>query len=105
MESLLDGIQYLVDFFSGEQEVSIWDHIQAQIIIWYLKIKIFAVSQAWSVSYAVLQQLEISSAINAAFASLDGTIGYIMSLFKVPEAINILVQAHVTRMVLNVMGV
>lgn len=69
-----------------------------------IKFKIFMIGFAWDVAQSVIQQLNISSALNAAWGSLDSSLAAFVSLLNVPEAINVILSARVTRFVLNFMG-
>lgn len=100
MDQILEGIQWITNFF-GDGDVSIWQQIQAQVVIWWMKIKIAAVQHAWGVAQAVIQQLGISSAVQSAWSSIDSTLMSYMTFFKIPDAINVLISARVTRLVMS----
>jgi len=100
MDQLLDALQWISDFF-GDGEVNLWQQIEAHLFIWWLKIKIAAVQHAWGVAQAVIQQLGISSAVQSAWASIDSTVMGYLTFFKVPDAVNVLISARVTRLVLT----
>lgn len=105
MEDLMAALQWIIDFFGGDGETSFFQQIQAYIFIWWLKFKIFAVQHAWGVASAVIAQLGISTAIDSAWNAIDSTTMSYLTFFKVPDAINVLVSARVTRMVLSFMKV
>jgi len=80
----------------------------AAFLIWstveYINFKIYIIGFAWDVAQSILSQLNISSALSAAWSSLDSSIASFATLLDIPEAINIIISARVTRFVLNFMG-
>lgn len=68
-----------------------------------IRFQIWAVGFAWDVAQQVLDQLNISSALSAAWAQLDSQVLNALTFFNVPDAINVLLSARVTRFVLNFM--
>lgn len=69
-----------------------------------LLVKVTALSLAWGVANQMLIDLNVASYLAAAWSGLDSeTLGY-MSALKIPQAINIIVNAAATRFILNAVG-
>ena len=89
----------LYDFFTA---------LFAQFIIYssiaLIKFKIYSITFAYDVAAQVMVQLDISSHINALWGSLNSNTLKVLTYFRIPEALNIVTQAYVTRFVLRFMG-
>jgi accessory cholera enterotoxin len=70
----------------------------------YIDFKIFIIRFAWDRAKQILQQLNLSNAINNAFSSLDGNVFTVLSFLHVPETINLILMALVTKFVLRFLG-
>ncbi len=66
--------------------------------------KLFMIRFAWDTAKQILQQLNISNAINNAFSSLDSNVVMVLSFLHVPETINLILMALVTKFVLRFLG-
>lgn len=75
----------------------------AWFVIAYTKAKIAMVQFSWSVAQEILNQLNISSAINQYWGSIDSDVMGVLTFFKIPEAFNMILNAHLTRYVLAVL--
>ena len=95
-EFLING---LYDFFTE------W---YAAFVIWAtvseIKAKLWAIGFSWDVAEQVINQLNISATLSAAWSSVDVRVLNALTFFHVPEAINILLTARITRFVLRFMG-
>lgn len=102
MEFITDWLDWFSDFFTGDgDEPSIWEHAMAWITIWWFKIKIAALASFWGVAEAVIDQLNISGSLNSAWASIDSELMGYLTFFRIPEALNIILQARITRFILD----
>lgn len=102
MDSLIDAFKWFIDFFSTDAELSIWHHITAQISIWWLQAKIVALQFTWQVAQAMIDQMGISSTLDQAWASVDNQVIQTFTALKIPDCVNILIQAWLTRFVLDI---
>ena len=82
----------LVDAFAYFVEIS---------TIASLKLAILSVTFAWDVAQSILTDLNLSAFIQQAWDSFDSQTLQTIQFFKVPEAINIVMSAAVTRYVMN----
>ena len=105
MDFFFDFADWFRDFFSsGDDFPGFFAHIYAWLVIWWIELKIVALQYTWQIAQVVLIQLDISGPLNAAWASLDSELlGYI-TYFRLPEAFNIIINARITRFILNMMG-
>jgi len=120
MDVIIEFFNYVLAFFSnvGLFFTTIWAWLQSGIydfftewfsafMIWsmvgMIRFQIWAVGFAWDVAQQVLDQLNISSALAAAWSQLDNQVLNALTFFNVPDAINVLLSARVTRFVLNFM--
>lgn len=107
MDSFIDAIQYILDWLSTGIYV-FFEEAFKEATAWYVvavvKAKIYMVGFAWDVAKIVLENIGLSQFINTAWGSLNPKlIGY-LTFFKMPEALNIVIQAYATRFVLTVIG-
>ena len=101
MEFLTESMQWFTDFFADETGIGFYDRLQAYAFLAWVQIQKFAIQNAWNVAKAVLDILDITSAIESAFSGLDSSIADFINVLRVPDFINLIVQAHVTKAVLQ----
>lgn len=107
MDSFIDAIQYFLNWFSTgiyEFAEQAFKEATAWYVVAVVKAKIYMVGFAWDVAKIVLENIGLSQFVNSAWGALSPKlIGY-LTFFKVPDALNIVIQAYATRFVLNVIG-
>lgn len=108
---ILDGLTGLRQDFDDMRSGGIYQFFTkwfAEFIKWYMvawyKAKLTSITFAWDVASEILSSLNISQQINMAFSALDSRVVQIISFFRIPEAINIVLSAYTTRFVLNFLG-
>ena len=74
------------------------------VVGWY-KAKLQAITFSWDVASEILSSLNLSSVLQSAFSQLDSNVVSVISFFRIPEAINLILSAHVTRQVMTFIGV
>ncbi|SNB53797.1 Protein of unknown function [Marinobacter sp. es.042] len=77
--------------------------LSAWYVIWVTKAKIYFVGFAWGVAQEVLNQLNISGTINQYWGSIDSKVMGALTYFRIPDALNIILNAHLTRYVMGVL--
>ncbi|MEQ3725773.1 DUF2523 family protein [Alcanivorax sp.] len=106
-------MEFIADFFDA-----IWqffDSIPALIDDWMVKAgawiviaatkaKIAFIGFSWSVAQEVLNQLNVSSTIETYWGQLDSQVLGVATYLKLPEAFNMIINARVTRYVMDVIG-
>lgn len=104
MGEILEAIQGVYDFMTTESYNFIHEMFASMmvwVVTWWFKLKIAAIGFAWGVAQAMIDQLNISDVINQAWGSLDSNLLGVATRYNFPEAINILLNAFVTRFILN----
>ena len=110
MEFINDAISFFNQIldFTNNRIYQFVTEVFGQFVIWatvgLIKFKIMMLVFAWDVAQQIMAELNLSSYINAAFASLDSDLFGFICFFHIPEFVNIVVSALVTRYVLNFMG-
>lgn len=56
---------------------------------------------AWGIAKSLLQDLQVTSAINSAWASLDPDVRAFAAFFKIPDALNIVLSGATTKFVMR----
>ncbi|MBU3068780.1 DUF2523 domain-containing protein [Aestuariicella sp. G3-2] len=103
MEAIADILTYISEFFAEIYDFvdSVFERLLVWLAVFYIEIKISIITLAWDVAGGVLSTLNISSTIDTAWAGLDSKVlGYI-TFFRIPEALNIILQAGVTKFILR----
>ena len=101
---MIDSLNALVDFFNAGLydflvEFTAW--LTIKITIWWFAIKIASIAFFWDVSSQILDQLNISGLINDAWSGIDSTTLSVLTYFRLPEALSIIMNAHITKFVMN----
>lgn len=107
VQSVIDLTQTVSDFFN----VGIYDLLTkfvAWCIKWYLvawvKAKITGLTFAWAVAQELITSLDLATYLNAAWSALDSRVLSMLVFFRVPEAVNLLLSAAVTKFVFRILG-
>lgn len=125
----MDFITNLIDFFNNlfQPLVDFFTAFQQHIIDWFYKdiypwvtktiaewikaslissiqFKIMALSFCWDIAKDLLDSLHVSQHINSAWSMLDSRIMQLLTFFRIPEGINLLISALTTRFVYRFLG-
>lgn len=103
-ESFIEYFNSSTDFLNS----GIYDfftELLAQFVEYYaisvIQAKIFFMQIGWGVASNLLQNLGLSASIDRAWGNLDYDLLSYLTFFRIPEALNILLQASVTRFILR----
>lgn len=107
----MDAIAQALQVISDWLDLGIYDffgqvfkELVAWIVIAKIKFQLWALTFSWEVAKTIIFNLHLTDYIQLAWNSFDSTtLGY-LNFFKIPEALNILMQAYITRLTLAVMG-
>ncbi len=107
MEAILAALQWLADFFGGGGdslrdlivEASVW--IIKKVAIWKIQSQLWAIDIAWSAAKSILEDLQVFSTLTSAYSGLDDGTRNILAFFKIPQAINVILNAGVTKFVMR----
>jgi len=107
VNSIIDQTQIASDFltqgiYDFVVQATSWFVQWAVVALW--KAKLAALGFAWDVAQELLNSLNISTFINQAWASLDSKVVQMLTFFKVPEAVNIILGAGTTKFVFRFLG-
>lgn len=107
IQTIVDGITWIVEYFY----VGIYEFIQevmeelvAWLVIAKLQMMLFLMEFSWGVGKQILINLNIGDYIQEGFSGLDPVLMGYLNFFRVPESLNLIVQAIATRLTLTVMG-
>lgn len=107
MGEILDAISYIADFV-GSGIYDFFVEVFTELTIWgvtfYIEAKIFAIGFAWDVAAGLLETLDISRYIQQAWSSLDSQLVSFLTRYRIPEALNLIIQAYLTRFVMGVLN-
>lgn len=110
MEFLNDIFSFLNDF-KAFIHTGLYDFFVqwfAQFVIWStvatLKFKIMMLTFSFDVASSILDQLNISALLDAAFSSLDSDVLNFITFLRIPEAIHIILSAKIMRYVMSFVG-
>lgn len=101
---MFEFLQSISDFFTSGIYSFVEEAAKYLIetaIIWWIKTQIWGLTFAWEIAQGVLTSLNVSQHIAAGMSSLSSEVVAAINFFRVPEAINILLTAGVTRMVMS----
>lgn len=104
MESMLGFFDYINEWLNSGIYTFFTDataYLVEYFVLAYLKLLTVAIPFAWGVAKTILQDLNISQLIDAAYAELPSLSRQVMTILRVPECINIALSAYVTKFVLR----
>ncbi len=104
---ILDGILFFIDWiytgiYSFVEEVM--QELVAWLVIAKLQGMLFMMEFSWGVAKQIMVNLNIGEYIDQGFSNLDPVLMGYLNFFRVPESLNLIVQAIATRVTLRVMG-
>lgn len=107
LNEIMVGFQSIYDWLT----VGIYDFSDSwftEAAVWaatvYLKIKITMLVFAWGVAGTLIDSLAISELLNIAFAALDSRVLQLLTYFKIIDGINLILNAYLTRYLMNMVG-
>lgn len=106
MGEILDGIQAIFDFLNSglfDFVDDMFSSISVWVATWYFKAKIEMLTFAWDLASVLIDQLNISAVISQHWSSLDPELLWFLTRYNIPEALNMVLNAAVTRFILNTM--
>ena len=105
METVIDFFNMVVDQAGtfGDTLDAYWERALYWIVIAYLKIKLIMMESAWGIAKTLIEGLGISAVIDSAWSSLDSQLLQAFTYLRIPESLNMLLNAYVTRFVMGMM--
>lgn len=77
--------------------------VQWYTVMWW-KAKLAALTFSWSVAQQLITNLNISGYLNNAYSALDSRTMALLAYFRIPEAINMILSAAITKFVFRFLG-
>lgn len=105
--SIIDLRQTVSDFFTTDlytfvTNATAWFIQWAVVAMW--KAKLAALTFSWGVAQQLIINLNISGYLNTAWASLDSRVMSALAFFRIPDAVNMIISAGVTKFVFRFLG-
>lgn len=105
---MLDAIALLNQFIELINNIpnnsdSYWERLVIWIIISYLELKLYMLELAYDLAAQIISAVGLSEAIQSAWSSLPPATASTLTYLRVPEAINMIMSAYVTRFILGLM--
>lgn len=106
-------MEFISDFFTAfwtflESIPALIDDMLIKVGAWVVinltKAKIAFIGFSWEVAKEILSQLDVSSTIETYWGQLDSQVVGVATYLKLPEALNMIINARVTRYVMDVIG-
>lgn len=92
-----------VGIFEGFE--TMLQHMTASFILKVLEFKLYMVQFSWGVAQQLITQLNLSTYINQAWSQVDQTLVGTLTYFRIPEGINLVLSAGITKFVLRFMNI
>jgi hypothetical protein len=102
--SIIDFFKSVLGFFDhGIYEVfgNFFKYYVTTVALFSLELKMAALEVATNAASILLSHLDISGTINSMYSQIDSRLAAFMSYLRIPESINILLSAHVTRFIMD----
>jgi hypothetical protein len=103
MESVIEFFNYIINSLQhfGDNTDVFWERAIVWCLITYLEIKLYMMQVSYDLASSILDAINISGIIGSAFSSMDSSILGAVTYLRIPEAINIILSAMVTRFVMD----
>lgn len=104
----MQWIVLIAEWFTGTGIYQFCTELAAYLVEWYvigvINAKIFLAQFAWDVASNIMANLGLSSLIQQTWSNLDSRFLSYATFFRIPEAVNIILQAFVTKFTLRVIS-
>jgi hypothetical protein len=106
MLELVDAMQFFADWLGDLKESSdAWfEHFLLWFAALYIEMKIWTLEIAWGFSSAILESFNLGSIVSSAFSGIDSKTLLYLNFFRLIDCANLLLNAVVTRFILNLVG-
>ena len=99
---MIDALTALYEYFINGTYTFIQE-VVAGVMIWgltlWFKFKVVAVGFMWGVAGAMIDQLGLSALIEQYWGQLDSSLVGFCTRYKIPEALNLIINARVTKFI------
>lgn len=105
METVIEFFNHFIEQINDLPNTTdtFWERIVIWLMISYLETKVMMIEIAYHFADLILSSLNISSLLSAGWSSIDSQILGVFTYLRIPEAINMILSAFVTRFILGLM--
>lgn len=108
-DKISGGIDWLINWLNGDEGIyDFFEELLEEAVAWMVIAKmefmLWTLKFSWGVAKQIMFNLGIGDQLGSAFSSLDPMVLGYLNFFRVPESLNVIVQACITKFVLRVMG-
>jgi len=107
METVITFFDSIMDWLESGQ-YSFWQDFIAWVLIqatiWKVQFMLWSAQFSWGVAQAVLDQLTIGQQIETLWAQTDSYVLSWLSYFKIPQALNMVMTAGTTKLIMRMVG-
>lgn len=102
MDSLVDFANIIINAMNNSMNSfdSFFDRAVLWLVITYFEIKLHAFKFAATLAQALIQNVGLANTIQMAWSSIDSRIVSVLNYCRVPDALNLILSAYVTRFIL-----
>lgn len=86
-----------------ENTDSYWERLILWIIITWLELKVVALDIAWGIAEQILSALGLGDHLQTAWAAVPSEIASVFNYLRIPESINLVMTAYLTRFILGLL--
>lgn len=107
VNSVVDLQQTVSNFFQTDLIVLLtkftaWFVQWSVVALWKAKLALLGFS--WGVAQQIMSNLNISSYLNGAWSSLNSSVLSMLTFFRIPDAVSMILSASVTKFVFRFLG-
>lgn len=105
MESIIDFLNMAIEAVenSGDQFDSWSERAALWALVAYLEIKLAMLEFSYQIASALLENIGISEYLENAWNSLDSSLLTVFTYLRIPEGLNAIISAAVTRFVMDML--
>ena len=104
--ALWDFIDWIYDALENIKQtiLDFLAELSKVIILYYLEYKLEVIKLAWSIAEPLIASLNLTDLITTMFGSLSPDVQMLLTELRIGEAINLLLSAYTTRIILKFTG-
>lgn len=105
METIIEFFNHILDVIRDLPDTSdtYWERVIGWGIVLYFEVKLAAIEFAYAVASTIMSALNLSQVINMGWSALDSQTLGVLTYLRIPESINMILSAFVTRFVLDLL--
>lgn len=103
---IMEAIGSMIDFLENgiyEFFEEALKQLVAYLVISFIQFKIWALGFAWDVAKTIMGNLNVGAYIDSAMSQLDSDLVSYLNFFRMLDALNLIIQAYITRITMHVM--